>query len=163
MTNEKAYIPTEAIEEVVLVEKSTSFLAKSLGKDDSLPRLTTQDVQTRFVTLEDAKGRLGMAHLAYVRRLVKENKLEGIKVKIPGGSRWLVTKESITSYKKRVVRSRELRNFILRIPSEQEEVVRKALDQAGVTYNLELAFEAKPKATKAGETVWAKVISSLEG
>ncbi len=162
MSNEEAYIPVKAIEEVVLLKDSESFLAKSLDKDDGLPRLTMQDVEERFVTLEIAKRRLELAHLTYARRLVKENKLEGIKVKVPGGTRWLVTTESISSYKKRRVRSRELRNFILRIPPEQEEVVRDLMDKAGVSYTLEVAYVGKPKAKTEGATLWAKVISRLE-
>jgi hypothetical protein len=162
MSNEKVYIPTTAILEVVLSEKSESWLRSVVSEDDGLPLLTMGDVQERFVTLEIAKKRLELAHLTYARRLVKESKLEGIKVKVPGGSRWLVTLESISSYKKRKVRNRALRNFIIRFPGEQEEVVRDALDKAGVTYTLELAYVSKPKDKKAGETVWASVIAKIE-
>ena len=163
MSNGKVYIPTESILEVSIGKGSESTLAKRANQNDGLPKLTAQEVADWFVTLEEAKGRLGVAHLAYARRLVKDNKLEGIKVAVPGGSRWLVTLESIGRYDTRRVRNRELRNYILRIPSEQEAKVRKLLEQNDVPYTLEIAYVKKEKSPKQGESVWATLISKLEG
>lgn len=162
MSNEVVYIPTESILSVSIGKGSKTTLARRTNSNKGLPKLTAQEVAEWFVTLQDAKEVLSIAHLAYVRRLVKDNKLEGIKVAVPGGSRWLVTKESIEGYSTRTIRSRELRNYILRIPSDQEAAVRKLLMQNGIKYNLELAYVAKEKTTKKGESLWATLIAKLE-
>lgn len=162
MSKEEEYISTEAILEVSISKGSTSTLAKALDKNTKLPKLTLGEVEEGYVTLEKAKVLLGIAHLAYTRRLVKDNKLEGIKVAIPGGSRWLVTKESIEGYSTRRVRSRELRNYTLRIPSEREGEVRKLLESKNIPYTLEVSYVAKPKKPVKGETLWATIVGKLE-
>jgi len=160
--NVKEYLPLGAIEEVGLSKGSESYLAKSIPSGEKYPRLTISDVEDRFVTLKVAKKLLKVAHLVYVRRLWKEGKLEGIRVKVSGGSRVLLTRESIESYTRRVVRSRELRNYILRIRMEEEDQVRSLLKEAGIRYNLELAYESDGKETKEGDTLWASVVDKLE-
>lgn len=163
MSNEKVYIPTESILEVSISKGSESPLANRTKANEGLPLLTAQEVEEWFLTLEEAKKELSIAHLAYVRRLVKDNKLEGIKVAVPGGSRWLVTRESTDRYDTKRIRSRELRNYILRIPMEKEDTLRSLLKKAGIPFTLEVAYEKKAKPTKKGESVWATLIARIEG
>ncbi len=162
MSNETVRIPTEAIEKVSISKGSKSALASLTEKGGGVPSLTVKDVEEGFVTLQKAQELLGIAHLAYARRLVKENKLEGIRVAVPGGSRWLVTTDSIDRYSVKRIRSRELRNYILRIPMEQEDTVRKLLEKADIPYTLEMAYVKKEKQTKKGETLWASLVARLE-
>lgn len=162
MSNDKGYIPTEAILEVSISKGSKSTLAKSLDRETGLPKLTLQEVEEGYVTLDKAKVLLNIAHLAYTRRLVKENKLEGIRVAVRGGTRWLVTKESIEGYSKRRIRSRELRNYILRIPRDKESMVRKLLEDKGIPYSLEMAYTPKDKPKNKGESLWATIVAKLE-
>ncbi|MHC4302286.1 MAG: hypothetical protein ACYS7Y_33925, partial [Planctomycetota bacterium] len=63
---------------------------------------------------------------------------------------------------KRRIRSRELRNYTLRIPMEREKEVRKLLESKDIPYTLEVSYEAKPKAKKEGETLWASIVRRLE-
>jgi excisionase family DNA binding protein len=48
-----------------------------------------------FITTEEAAQALGF-HVIYIRRMVREGKLKGVKV----GPTWLVAKKSIEEYKK---------------------------------------------------------------
>lgn len=165
MTNEgkvKEYVPTTSIVEVRITPESKSPLARSLDPKDKLPRITIEEVEDWFFTLKDAKEALGVAHLVYARRLVTEGKIEGIKVKVPGGERWLVTKESVERYSLKVIRSGEDRNYTLRINPNVEAKVRSLLKANGIEYELSLSYEGKAKKATPSETVWAKVVRKIE-
>lgn len=163
MSNEKVYIPTEAIVEVSLGAKSESTLAKSCANNDGLPKLTVEDVENGYLTLKDALKALGFAHLMYVRRLVRKGDLEGIKVVVSNTPRWLVTRESVEAYQTKQIRRGSARNYTLRIDPEHEAKLRSLLKANDIEYELDLAYEPKKKSTTKAEAPWAKVIKNLEG
>lgn len=163
MSNGKERLPKESIVEIILSRASESALAKATEGTDGKPDLSIENVLKGYVTLKEAKESLGVAWVQYVRRILKEGALEGIRVSVAGGTRWLVTRESIERYRATRKERSSKRNYILKIDSEEEEEVRKALEEAGIEYELSLSYVKKEGATAIEETIWAKVIKNLEG
>ena len=159
---EKVYIPKAAIVEVALGLDSKSSLALSIDKEDSLPNLTMEDVAEGYLTLKGAKVALDIAYTVYVRRLVKEGTLEGIKIAVNNSTRWLVTRESIEAYKVRRVRRGKKRNYTLRIDPSKEIALRKLLKDSGIEYTLELSYTSKGKGKDKEVVGWARVLDSIE-
>lgn len=162
MSNETNLLPLSAIVEVRYLAEGESYLASKTKKGDKVPSLTVKEVLEEFLNLKTAHGRLGMAHLVYTRRLLRDGKLEGIKVRVKGGERWLVTKASIEGYSKRKAVNLEYRNYILRLRPEQEAQVRKFLEQLDSECTLEFAYVKKEKGTKEPDTLWAKVVERVK-
>lgn len=105
--------------------------------------ISVKVLSEKFVSIPESIGMLKIAYPKYARRLVLTGKLKAIKVAIRGGSKWFIDKGSIRTYIDTTSRSRELRNYILRIPLEREDDVRSALKKLGISYELELAYVAK--------------------
>jgi hypothetical protein len=105
--------------------------------------LTVTVLSSKYVDIPGSTSLLKVAYPKYARRLVLSDKLKAIKVAIRGGSKWFIDKESILKYVENTGRSRELRNYVLRIPMESEDTVRKAIEKLGIKYELEIAYVAK--------------------
>lgn len=161
MSNDKVTLPLSAIVEVIYLKEGESYLRSKTKDGDKKPTLTIAEVEGRFLSLKAGHKRLGMAHLVYTRRLLREGKLEGIKVKVKGVERWLVTKAAIEGYSKRKAVNLEYRNYILRLRPEQEAQVRKFLEQLDPGSSLEFAYVKKEKDSTEPDTVWAKVVASI--
>lgn len=105
--------------------------------------LTVAELNSKYVDIPGSTSSLKVAYPKYARRLILSDKLKAIKVAIRGGSKWFIDKASILSYVENTGRSRELRNYVLRIPMEAEDRVRKAIEALDVKYELEIAYVAK--------------------
>lgn len=160
-TNEAKRLPVESIVEVSLGLKSETDLAKRAKANDAGPIYTVAEVVERFVTLKEAKVLLGLAYGQYVRRLLKDGKIEGIKVKVSGGTRWLVTRESIRRYEAERRVYTTYRNYVLKIDPKDEAAVRKFIEGLDPEYSLALQYDPDRKPTTKEDTVWAKVIEGI--
>lgn len=161
MANEEKRLPTKAIAEVSIGAKSESDLASRTEKGDGKPSYTVKEIVERFVTLKEAQKRLSLAHGQYTRRLLKEGKLEGIKVTLKGGPRWLVSTDSIDRYDLERKAYTTLRNVTVKVDPKHFDALVKFLKGLDPLYSAEYAYEKANKAASGDEEVWASVIESV--
>ncbi|MBD3387445.1 MAG: hypothetical protein GF414_00715 [Candidatus Altiarchaeales archaeon] len=131
VVNTKGSVRELIVEEVIVREDT----------EDYSPDLDVSRVNENYVSIAKAIVPLDVTYPRYVRRLLLEGKLTGIKVRIKGGVKWLIDRDSITAYIESKKRSTGLRNYILRISTENEVAVRKALLELDIEYELELAYK----------------------
>lgn len=113
------------------------------AKEAEYSNLTWEMIDAAFYSLEEAQEVLGLARTNYVRQLVLQGRLEGVKVALKGYNKWFLDKESVYKYDETKGRRLAVRRYILRIDPELEEQVREALDEiAGEDgYELEFAYQ----------------------
>ena len=104
-------------------------------------KVNDSDLKKGFVGITQATKLLGIAHAQYVRRLVVGGRLDSLKVQLDSTAKWFISRESIAEYMKTNRRTSTDRRYILRTAIENEGAIRKALDAAGVTYQLELNYK----------------------
>jgi hypothetical protein len=117
----------------------------SVHSTETFDNITIDDVKERFLSIIEGTKRIGMKHPQYVRRLLVEGKLEGIKIVERGRYKWYITKTSIDRYKKAHNKINQKRRYILRIKADDEEKVRHNLNLLAIDYELELAYKSKAK------------------
>lgn len=161
MASDERVLTKEQIVEVVYLEDIEGYLARKTKEGDDFPSLSIEDVTEGFVTLKEAKKRLTIAHLQYVRRLLKRGALEGIKVKVSSGTRWLVTIESVEGYSLRQRTKSSLRNYTLRLDPKDLEAIENFLTKSGVPYELVIQYDSKRKPLTKEEDLLARVIDSI--
>jgi hypothetical protein len=106
-----------------------------------MTKVNDSDLKKGFVGITEATKLLGIAHAQYVRRLVVGGRLDSLKVQLDSTAKWFISRESIADYMKVNRRTSTDRRYILRTAIENEDAIRKALDGAGVTYQLELNYK----------------------
>jgi hypothetical protein len=161
MSNEKVSLPKAAIVELSIAKDSKTDLAKRAAAGGGLPSYTIEEVQRRFVSIKNALTLLGVKYEQYVRRLLTNSDIEGMKLKVGKTTRWLVSRESIEGRRARVREKVEGRNYILRFPTELEGKLREFLDTLDADWTLEFQYVPKDEPTDEGEPEWAKVIESI--
>lgn len=107
---------------------------------DKFDNLTHHQLTTNFVSISDAKHLLEVRHATYVRKLLLEGQIEGVKIKERHLQKWYVTRLSCSHYVRCVGRKRQPRRYILHIQERDEDSVRSALDNLGIEYNLNFAY-----------------------
>lgn len=112
-------------------------------KDYKPPQLTLKELREGYVSIVESTSMLKIAYPKYARRLISTDRILAVQVAIKGGVKWFIDRRDIARYVENVSRSRELRNFVLRIPLEQEDAVRSALKKLDIPYELEIAYRSE--------------------
>ncbi len=102
-------------------------------------------LKSDFVSINDAKDVLGVGYVVYVRRLLLEGRLEGVKIQYKGYAKWWISRASIAWYREHVLRTRSGRRWIMKFEMSDETKVRAALDALGIDYELKLNYVKKQK------------------
>jgi hypothetical protein len=129
--------------------KALAVVEVSIAKKDSvLPEAILTGEQDSvdpkdYVGIKGAKAELGVGYTQYVRRLLLEGKLEGVKLDHGHYRKWHIYRPSIDRYMEEHRRTEQARRFILRAELEDREKIEAALDEAGIDYSLELAYKGK--------------------
>lgn len=110
--------------------------------ENPFENITATELAT-FVGIKDAPVLLGIAYTIYARRLLKEGRIEGVKVQYKHYQKWLISPESITYYNSHKATRTGMRRFLLRTSAENEDAVRDALGALGIEFTLELTYKAK--------------------
>ncbi len=154
-------MPRKKVYEVTVLKPFVCEEDTFLG-DTPYAKVTTEDLKEHFITLKAALPLLDLAWPQYVRRLMDQGKLSGIKVPVGNTTRVLVDRRSAERRAEQQKRRKNYRNFILRISLEDEAGVRAALKEAGIDYELEIASKKK-KATETEETVETIIAALISG
>jgi len=119
-------------------------------KDYWKGKLTPKNIRDPkvFVSIKDSCPLLEVKYPMYASRLLKEGKIEGVKLLIGKLEKWYVYVPSITYYKENKSVRTGMRRFLLRTPIENFEKVKEALDALDIEYTLEEAYKAKKGAKK---------------
>lgn len=104
-------------------------------------RITRAELDSDFVSIPDARQLLGTAYTTYVRKLLLEARIEGVKIQYKGYTKWYISKVSCSHYVRHIGRKRKPRRYTLRIHTTDEPAVRECLDNLGIDYSLELAYK----------------------
>ena len=102
-----------------------------------------------FVSIKEATVLLGFKYDQYTRRLLLEDKLEGLKKQYKGFSKWWISLSSIETYKSTSRRVEAGRRFILKIDLDKEDAVRAAIAQICGADGFSLSLSYKPKTEEA--------------
>lgn len=113
------------------------------GSKTTFESVTKAALEKDYVGINEAVGLLGVGYAVYVRRLVLEGRLEGIKVMYKGYTKWHISRASIEWYRKNVLRTMTGRRWIMKFELPDEAKVRAALDALGIEYELKLNFVKK--------------------
>lgn len=122
----------------------------SVGKNSVLPKelevgskVEAKSLKTAYKGIKATREEMGLGYDVYVRRLLLEGKLEGIKVDHGHYNKWHIYIPSVERYMEEHRRTEQARRFILRAELEDRAKIEKALDEAGIQYELELAYKGK--------------------
>ena len=121
-------------------------IVESTTIDEIRTEITSDEVDTNYVSINDATKLLNFKYAQYTRRLVLEGKLNAIKVQHPHYAKWYILVKSINEYttnKRRNVNGS--RRFILRTKIENESLVRAALKALKIEFEFELSYQKKSK------------------
>ena len=121
-------------------KETSSVLPKTIEVGSSIAESV---LSKEYLSIRDAKKQLGVGYEVYTRRLLLEQKLEGVKVDHGHYVKWHISRDSIASYMVNNRRTSQARRYILRMEKEHEAAVREALDKAGIEYELELSYKGK--------------------
>lgn len=128
----------------VLVKKGFIVIVATAGPEGYDPEnVTITELKKGYLSIVAATPRLGVAYNQYVRRLVLEDKLKGIKVACRGTTKWFVDIEGIGEYLSNKGGHGGLRRYDLRLNREDEMALRAFLVKDGITFKLELAYKPK--------------------
>ena len=122
----------------------------SLAKNSVLPEglevgsEVSKDTLTKnYKGIKESQKYLELGYSQYVRRLLLQGKLEGIKVDMGHYRKWFIFQGSLDQYLENSRRTEQARRFILRAELEDREAIEEALEAAGIEYSLELAYKGK--------------------
>lgn len=121
-------------------------IVESTTVDEIREEITSDEVDTNYVSINDATKLLNFKYAQYTRRLVLEGKLNAIKVQYAHYAKWMILIKSINEYttnKRRNVNGS--RRFILRTAIENQTKVQEALEDLGIVFELELSYQKKSK------------------
>jgi hypothetical protein len=104
--------------------------------------VTETELKDNYCSISKATKQLGFKYSQYTRRLLLQGKLAGIKVAEQHYQKWYINNDSIDRYMNNHRRTEQLRRFILRADLEQQAAIRSALDELGIEYELELAYQS---------------------
>jgi hypothetical protein len=133
------------------MSKSYKIVDASLAEKSLLPsdiadgkqsEVSAEELES-YTGIKGAQKELGLGYSQYVRRLLLQGKLEGIKVAHSHYNKWYVYRPSIEAYTENHRRTEQARRFILRAELEDREAIEAALEAAGIEYTLELAYKGK--------------------
>ncbi len=120
-------------------------IKRAKSKTEFVAQYSAEVLAKDFVSINDARDVLGVGYVVYVRRLLLEGKLEGVKVQYKGYAKWHISRASIAWYRKNVLRTMSGRRWIMKFELTDEAAVRAALDSLGIDYELKLNFVSKKK------------------
>ena len=106
-------------------------------------KIEEKELKANYVGIKAAQKRMGLGYSQYVRRLLLQGKLEGIKADMGHYRKWFISLKSIEQYMDNSRRTEQARRFILRAELEDREAIEKALKAAGIEFELELAYKGK--------------------
>ena len=126
---------------------TVTIIEKSIREDrdadeDPFAELTVARFKT-FKGIKDSREHVGAAHDLYVRQLLHAGRIEGIKVKFKGYTKWLIDPVSIDYYHAHKATRSGLRRYLLRANRKDETIIRDALESLGIEYTLELNYKKK--------------------
>jgi len=125
---------------VTIIEKSIRD-DREAG-DDPFADLTAERFAT-FKGIKDSRIHVRASHDLYVRQLLHAGRIEGVKVKFKGYSKWLIDPVSIDYYHEHKATRSGLRRYLLRASRKDEQVIRDALESLDIEYTLELNYKKK--------------------
>lgn len=123
---------------VVEVSYAEKSLLPEIREGDEVSEDT---LKKNYKGIAGGKKYLGLAYPQYVRRLLLQGKLEGIKVDHDHYNKWWIYIPSLDRYLENSRRTEQKRRFILRAELEDREVIERALEEAGIDFSLELAYK----------------------
>jgi hypothetical protein len=113
---------------------------------ESMPEsITAKVLDKEYLDIKAATKELGFAYDNYTRRLVSEGKLRAVKVFEHNYPKWYIERASIKRYAAGSRRRYDKRRYVFRLDQDDEEQVRKLLANAGIEYELELAYKPESK------------------
>ena len=121
-------------------------IVESTTVDELREEISNDEVDTNYVSINDATKLLNFKYAQYTRRLVLEGKLNAIKVQYAHYAKWMILRKSIENYttnKRRNVNG--ARRFILRTAIENQSKVQEALEKLDIVFELELSYIKKSK------------------
>ena len=121
-------------------------IVESTTVDEIRTEISSDEVDTNYVSINDATKLLNFKYAQYTRRLVLEGKLNAIKVQYAHYAKWMILRKSIAEYttnKRRNVNG--ARRFILRTAIENQSAVQEALEKLDIVFELELSYVKKSK------------------
>ena len=126
---------------------TVTIIEKSIREDrdageDPFAELTVERFKT-FKGIKDSREHVGAAHDLYVRQLLHAGRIEGVKVKFKGYTKWLIDPVSIDYYHAHKATRSGLRRYLLRANRKDETIIRDALESLGIEYTLELNYKKK--------------------
>lgn len=129
------------------LEKVIEPLEVILRESDSvLEGMAPSDITIRFlveecVPIKRAKEMLGVSQAMYVRQILWNGRLEGVKVDMGSYQKWFITLESIAYYKEHSLRAAKPKKYILYVyPDDQDKLI-DALRQAGIFFDLQPNYQ----------------------
>jgi len=93
-----------------------------------------------WCTLRDAPQVMGVGYEQYVRALLSQGKIEGIRVQWKHYTKWFLFVPSLLN---RPRRRTDRRKFLLYINPDHESEIRKALQASGLQFELTVAYQSK--------------------
>ena len=123
-----------------IIEKS--IRADRPAGDDPFENLTEERFRT-FKGIKATRPIMGVAHDLYVRQLLHAGRIEGVKAKCKGYTKWFIDPVSVEYYQSHKATRTGLRRYLLRINAADESVVSEALNALGIEYTLEISYKKK--------------------
>lgn len=108
-------------------------------------RIEQKSLDDEFCSLTIATEQLNMSQTSYVRKILLEGKLSGVKLQMKGFQKWFVHRDSIEYYNDHFSRHAKRQRYTLKIHPDDVTFVRDALITAGIRFELAKAYNGNQK------------------